>query len=151
MVEKTLTAMRNGGIFDQVGFGFHRYSTDAHWLVPHFEKMLYDQALLTLAYWRRGRQREMILYQRTAREILAYVQRDLALPEAGLRRLPAEDADSQGVEGKYYLWTAAEARLGTRRRLVRPAEGALRHQRDRGLFRAGQQADRAEHPASPRR
>jgi uncharacterized protein len=107
MVEKTLTAMRNGGIFDQLGFGFHRYSTDARWLVPHFEKMLYDQALLTLAYTEAWQATGNDFYQRTAREILAYVRRDLALPGGGFAT--AEDADSQGVEGKYYLWTAEEA------------------------------------------
>jgi uncharacterized protein len=108
MVERSLAAMRNGGIFDQVGFGFHRYSTDARWLVPHFEKMLYDQALLTLAFTEAWQATGNDFHERTAREILAYVRRDLALPGGGFAT--AEDADSQGVEGKYYLWTTEEAR-----------------------------------------
>jgi uncharacterized protein len=108
MVESTLAGMRRGGIYDHVGFGFHRYSTDREWLVPHFEKMLYDQALLTLAYaeaFQATRKRE---YAQTAREILAYVSRDLTSPEGGF--YSAEDADSEGVEGKFYLWTESEIR-----------------------------------------
>jgi uncharacterized protein YyaL (SSP411 family) len=106
MVEKTLASMRLGGIYDHVGFGFHRYSTDEHWLLPHFEKMLYDQALLTLAYteaYQATRRRE---YANTAREIIAYVLRDLTAPEGAF--YSAEDADSEGEEGKFYVWTAAE-------------------------------------------
>ena len=108
MVERTLTAMRNGGIFDQLGYGFHRYSTDATWLVPHFEKMLYDQALLSLTYTEAWQTTRKVFYKRTAREILTYVLRDLALPEGGFAA--AQDADSEGKEGKYYLWTAPEVR-----------------------------------------
>ncbi len=107
MTEKSLTAMRNGGIYDQIGFGFHRYATDAAWLVPHFEKMLYDQALLTLAYTETWQATEGELYRRTAREIAAYVLRDLTSPEGAF--YSAEDADSEGEEGKFYLWTTAEA------------------------------------------
>jgi uncharacterized protein YyaL (SSP411 family) len=108
MVEKTLEAMRRGGIYDHVGFGFHRYSTDAHWLVPHFEKMLYDQALLTLACTEACQATNKTEYARTAREILAYVTRDMTSPEGGF--YSAEDADSEGVEGKFYLWTEGEIR-----------------------------------------
>ena len=87
MVEKTLTAMRNGGIFDQVGFGFHRYSTDPHWLLPHFEKMLYDQALLAIAYLETYQATHNELYADAAHEIFTYVLRDMTSPEDGLQKL----------------------------------------------------------------
>jgi uncharacterized protein YyaL (SSP411 family) len=108
MVEKTLRAMRLGGIFDHVGFGFHRYSTDAEWLVPHFEKMLYDQALLALAYTEAYQATGAGKFKVTAKEVLEYVQKDLASPEGGF--YAAEDADSEGEEGKFYLWTEEEIR-----------------------------------------
>lgn len=103
MVEKTLQNMRAGGIFDQVGFGFHRYSTDEEWVVPHFEKMLYDQALLTLAYLEAYQVTKRVEYKRTVEEILEYVLRDLASSEGGF--YSSQDADSEGTEGKFYLWT----------------------------------------------
>jgi uncharacterized protein YyaL (SSP411 family) len=100
--------MRGGGMFDQVGFGFHRYSTDARWLVPHFEKMLYDQAMLMLAYTEAYQATGNTAYRDTAAEIAAYVMRDLSSPHGGF--LSAEDADSDGEEGKFYVWTMAELR-----------------------------------------
>ena len=106
MVEKTLREMRLGGIFDQIGFGFHRYSTDAQWLVPHFEKMLYDQALLTLAYVEAYQATGAPKFELTAKEILNYVLRDLATSEGGF--YSAEDADSEGAEGKFYVWSIDE-------------------------------------------
>jgi uncharacterized protein YyaL (SSP411 family) len=106
MAEKTLAAMRLGGIYDHLGFGFHRYSTDADWLVPHFEKMLYDQALLAEVYAEAFAATGKSEYKRTAGEIADYVLRDLASPEGGFST--AEDADSEGEEGKFYLWTMDE-------------------------------------------
>jgi len=106
IIEKTLRAMRLGGIFDQIGLGFHRYSTDAQWLVPHFEKMLYDQGMLSLAYLEAYQAFGAPKFMITAKETLEYVLRDLIAPEGGF--YSAEDADSEGEEGKYYLWTLDE-------------------------------------------
>jgi uncharacterized protein len=103
MVEKTLTRMRLGGIHDHIGFGFHRYSTDDQWLVPHFEKMLYDQALLAMAYSETYQATGKEFYARTVREILTYILRDMTSEEGGF--YSAEDADSEGIEGRFYLWT----------------------------------------------
>ena len=108
MVERTLRFMRRGGIYDHVGFGFHRYSTDAKWLVPHFEKMLYDQALITVAYVEAYQSTNKQEYKETAMEILEYVLRDMSSPEGGF--YSAEDAESEGEEGKFYVWTASEIR-----------------------------------------
>ncbi|NOR50943.1 MAG: DUF255 domain-containing protein, partial [Desulfuromonadales bacterium] len=106
MAEQTLQMMRDGGIYDHLGFGFHRYATDEKWLVPHFEKMLYDQAGLTLAYLEAWQITGSEVYAGTVREILAYLTRDMAATEDAF--FSAEDADSEGVEGKFYLWTEAE-------------------------------------------
>ena len=106
MVEKTLRSMHSGGIFDQVGFGIHRYSTDAMWLVPHFEKMLYDQALLALAYVEAYQATGETKFANAAKQVLEYVLRDLVSLEGGF--CSAEDADSEGEEGKFYLWNLEE-------------------------------------------
>jgi len=118
MVENTLNKMRQGGIYDQLGFGFHRYSTDEHWQVPHFEKMLYDQALMSLAYAEAYQATGDKHYSLAAKEILDYVLRDLASPQGGF--YSAQDADTEGEEGKFYLWSIDEV-LDT----LSPADGEL--------------------------
>jgi uncharacterized protein YyaL (SSP411 family) len=106
MVETTLEKMVQGGIYDQLGGGFHRYATDGEWLIPHFEKMLYDNALLIRvylhAYLLTGRE----LYRSVVEQTLDYVLREMTAPEGGF--YSTQDADSDGSEGKYYLWTPAE-------------------------------------------
>ncbi|MEA2083724.1 MAG: thioredoxin domain-containing protein [Thermodesulfobacteriota bacterium] len=108
MVEKTLDAMRRGGIFDQIGFGFHRYSVDQKWLVPHFEKMLYDQALLSMAYTEACQATGKVKFAEVAREIFTYVLRDMTDRQGGF--YSAQDADSEGKEGLFYVWTPREVR-----------------------------------------
>lgn len=98
----TLEQMRLGGMFDQVGYGFHRYSTDREWLVPHFEKMLYDQALLIIAYVEAFERSGDVFYEKITHEIITYVLRDMSHSEGGF--YTAEDADSEGEEGVFYLW-----------------------------------------------
>jgi len=108
MVEKTLTGMRRGGMFDQIGGGFHRYSTDTRWLLPHFEKMLYDQAMRLMAYTEGWQLTGKPLFEQTVQEIVDYLCRDLQHKEGAF--YSAEDADSEGEEGTFYVWTVKEIR-----------------------------------------
>jgi len=106
MVELSLRGMANGGIYDQLGGGFHRYSTDKTWLVPHFEKMLYDNALLSRVYLHTYLVTGVPFYRRIVEETLDYVVREMTSPEGGF--YSTQDADSEGVEGKFFVWTPAE-------------------------------------------
>ena len=106
MVEKTLDSMYKGGIYDHIGFGFCRYSTDRKWLVPHFEKMLYDNALLSMVYAEAFQATKKDQYKNAAVEIYKYIERDMTSPGGAF--YSAEDADSEGVEGLFYLWTPGE-------------------------------------------
>ena len=106
MIKATLDAMAKGGIYDHLGGGFHRYTTDSRWLVPHFEKMLYDQALISSVYIQAYQVTDKEDYARVAREIFDYVLRDMKDPDGGF--YSAEDADSEGKEGLFYVWEPEE-------------------------------------------
>ena len=123
LVEKTLQGMRNQGMYDQLGGGFHRYSTDREWLVPHFEKMLYDNALLVPCYLEQFLRSGDHDHANTARDTLKYLLREMRHERGGF--YSSQDADSEGVEGKFFVWTDAEvgAVLGEEKELGRKLYG----------------------------
>jgi uncharacterized protein YyaL (SSP411 family) len=108
MATRTLDGMALGGMYDHLGGGFHRYSTDERWLVPHFEKMLYDNALLPVAYLEAYQATGKPLYREVTEETLGYVLREMTSPEGAF--YSTQDADSEGVEGKFFVWSAGEIR-----------------------------------------
>jgi uncharacterized protein YyaL (SSP411 family) len=118
MARVTLDHMARGGIYDQLGGGFHRYSTDARWLVPHFEKMLYDNALLTVAYLEAFQATGSACYREVVEETLGYVLREMTSPESPF--YSTQDADSEGVEGKFFVWSAAEVEAVLGKELAEP-------------------------------
>jgi uncharacterized protein YyaL (SSP411 family)/aryl-alcohol dehydrogenase-like predicted oxidoreductase len=120
MVTKTLDAMAAGGIYDHIGGGFARYSTDERWLVPHFEKMLYDNALLARTYLEAYQVTKQPAYRRIVTEVLDYILREMTDPQGGF--YSATDADSEGVEGRFFVWTPEDVRA------------ALEHEEDARRF-----------------
>ena len=135
MTGTTLDAMARGGMYDLVGGGFHRYSVDERWLVPHFEKMLYDNALLAVVYLHAWRRFGDARYRRVAEQTIDYVLRELALEGGGFAS--AQDADTDGIEGLTFTWARGEGAPGraapaVRARPVRPSRRARRRRRGRG-------------------
>lgn len=118
MASLTLDKMAMGGMYDHLGGGFHRYSTDERWLVPHFEKMLYDNALLTSAYLEAFQATGDAFYREVVEETLEYVRREMTSPEGPF--YSTQDADSEGVEGKFYVWSQAETEKVLGKELAEP-------------------------------
>ena len=118
MVTHTLTKMARGGIYDHLGGGFHRYSVDAKWLVPHFEKMLYDNGQLVRIYAHAFKATREPLFKAVVDETVTYLLREMLQPEGGF--YSTQDADSEGVEGKFFVWTEAEVM-----QILGEADGAI--------------------------
>ena len=127
MVTQTLEAMARGGMYDQLGGGFHRYSVDDHWLVPHFEKMLYDNSQLARVYLHAWQVTGNEFFRTITEEILDYVVREMTDPAGGF--YSTQDADSEGEEGKFFVWTPDEIRevLGDEADAFMAAYGVTRH------------------------
>jgi len=147
LATKTLTSMAHGGMYDQLGGGFHRYATDAIWLVPHFEKMLYDNAQLARVYLHAYQVTGDAEYRRVVEEILDYVLREMTDPAGGF--YSTQDADSEGHEGKFFVWSEAEldAALGADAALFKAAYGVRASGNFEGqniLFAAAEAGDLAE-------
>ena len=139
MAEHTLEAMAAGGIHDQIGGGFHRYATDARWLVPHFEKMLYDNALLAVAYLEAYQVTGRADFAAVTRDILAYVGREMTAPSGAF--YSASDADSDGVEGAFFVWTPAQMRA-----VLSPDDGGWPKRTTRSATRTSTAPASCTHP-----
>ena len=149
MLERTLWGMASGGMYDQIGGGFARYSVDVQWLVPHFEKMLYDNAQLARVYLHAFQLFGDAEHERIVRETLTYLEREMLGEEGGF--YSAQDADSEGIEGKFFLWTVEQVAdlLGDDAEAFNP--DLRRHPRGQLLRSAQPRAHRTQRSLPPYR